>query len=148
MWYTFNNQLQIGNLEEDIDQRKSTESNLKSQIQSLEKLAESNKTINETLSHSIMTEDNSQLMNELGSLQTENVRTEYLLLKKRVGKPTITKQLYVICINWTVSTAIFLLNFLYSQHAWNWHVCPKLTLDGSHSRFRYVNFNNLMLQVI
>ena len=61
-------------LEEDAEQQKLTEANLKSQVQSLEKLVENNKTMNETLSHSIMTEDNSQLMNELCSLQNENVR--------------------------------------------------------------------------
>lgn len=61
-------------MEEDAEQQKLAENNLKSQVQSLEKLVESNKTMNETLSHSIMTEDNTHLMNELCSLQNENVR--------------------------------------------------------------------------
>lgn len=62
-------------MEEDAEQQKLAENNLKSQVQSLEKLMESNKTMNETLSHSIMTEDNTHLMNELCSLQNENVRS-------------------------------------------------------------------------
>lgn len=62
-------------MEEDAEQQKLAENNLKSQVQSLEKLVESNKTMNETLSHSIMTEDNTHLMNELCSLQNENVRS-------------------------------------------------------------------------
>lgn len=66
---------QIGILEEDAEQQKLAENNLKSQVQSLEKLMESNKTMNETLSHSIMTEDNTHLMNEMCSLQNENVRS-------------------------------------------------------------------------
>lgn len=62
-------------MEEDAEQQKLAENNLKSQVQSLEKLMESNKTMNETLSHSIMTEDNTHLMNEMCSLQNENVRS-------------------------------------------------------------------------
>ncbi|XP_061197105.1 protein Spindly-B-like [Saccostrea echinata] len=76
-------QRKIGTLEEDIDQHKSSENNLKSQIQSLEKLVESNKTINETLSHSIMTEDNTQLMNELCSLQNENTQLKGDLIEMK-----------------------------------------------------------------
>ena len=70
-------------LEEDAEQQKLTEANLKSQVQSLEKLVENNKTMNETLSHSIMTEDNSQLMNELCSLQNENVRPMSIKMTKK-----------------------------------------------------------------
>lgn len=67
-------QRKIGILEEDVEQQKLAENNLKSQVQSLEKLMESNKTMNETLSHSIMTEDNTHLMNEMCSLQNENTQ--------------------------------------------------------------------------
>lgn len=67
-------QRKIRILEEDAEQQKLAENNLKSQVQSLEKLVESNKTMNETLSHSIMTEDNTHLMNELCSLQNENTQ--------------------------------------------------------------------------
>nr|XP_022344066.1 protein Spindly-A-like [Crassostrea virginica] len=74
-------QRKIDILEEDAEQQKLTEANLKSQVQSLEKLVENNKTMNETLSHSIMTEDNSQLMNELCSLQNENTQLKGELIE-------------------------------------------------------------------